>query len=220
MRLLFQPQVLNRAAPASLVSALACYPRLCLWTHRPELLPIWYMEAAIFVCGVLLWGSVFAWHEAYTHRPIFICKQEFMPVMAVTLAGILTGLAFRAWVDPSLRAQFPEDYPKDMRNWLASLAFLLTFTQLFVVFATFDWLIRLVRNRWLAAGLLGAFGAAWLLQQVCQLHGVVPPGLLTALLLGRMAAGFWVVALYLRGGVWLVSWWSLLVYARHLLDYV
>jgi hypothetical protein len=35
-----------------------------------------------------------------------------------------------------------------------------------------------------------------------------------------MAAGFWVVALYLRGGVWLVSWWSLLVYARHLLDYV
>ena len=58
MRNLAQPRVLKLAGIASLVTALACYPRLSLWLNSAA--PIWYLEAVIFFCGIVLWGFVFA----------------------------------------------------------------------------------------------------------------------------------------------------------------
>jgi hypothetical protein len=45
-----------------------------------------------------------------------------------------------------------------------------------------------------------------------------PPSLFAALLAGRVVMGFLAVSFYLRGGVLLSWWWTLLIEARHLLD--
>ena len=89
------------AGIASLVTALACYPRLSLWLHRAA--PIWYLEAVIFFCGMVLWGFVFAWHTLYTHRPVFALKVEPRLFITVTLAGIAVATAFHLFLDPALR---------------------------------------------------------------------------------------------------------------------
>jgi len=216
MRHLLQPRVLKTAAIAAAISMLACYPRLSLWLTRPG--PIWYLEATIFLCSIMLWGFVFAWHEPYTGRPVFIFKPDLVPLAVATLAGLAASLAFHFWVDPTLRTKLPEEYPPDLLHWLAALPFILAFNQLFVLFAPFDWLMRLIRNRWMAAALTGLLAAAVLLFKIQKLTVAVPPSLLTALLLGRILSGFLVVWFYLRGGVPLVCWWTLLLESRHLLD--
>jgi hypothetical protein len=217
MRHLLQPRVLHAAGIAAAVSALACYPRLSLWLHRPG--PIWYLEATIFICGIMLWGFVFAWHEPYTGRPVFIFKQELVPFTVATLAGIGAALAFRLWLDPVLRPQFSEEYPPDLLHWLAAVPFILAFNQLFVIFAPFDWLMRLTRNRWLSAGLTGVLAGALLLVKIQKLSATVPPSLLAVMLLGRSVAGFLAAWFYLRGGAGLVCWWAFLLESRHLVDF-
>ena len=157
MRNLAQPRVLKLAGIASLVTALACYPRLSLWLNRSA--PIWYLEAVIFFCGIVLWGFVFAWHTPYTHRPVFTLKMEPRLFITVTLAGIAVATAFHLFLDPALRLKMPEDYPADLRQWLAMVLFSLAFNQLFLIFAPFAWLMRLFQNRRVATVLTVLFGA-------------------------------------------------------------
>jgi hypothetical protein len=38
----------------------------------------------------------------------------------------------------------------DLKHWFASLLFSLALNQLFLLFAPFDWLMRLFKNRWVA----------------------------------------------------------------------
>lgn len=217
MRHLLQPRVLRTAAMAAALSALACYPRLTLWLQRPA--PLWYLEATVFLCCIVLWGFVFAWHEPYTGRPVFIFPPARTPFCVATLAGATLALASHCWVDPALRSKFPEEYPPDWAHWLATMLFILAFNQLFVVFAPVDWLMRLTRNRWVTAGLTGLLAAALLLLKTHKLAVSLPPPLLIAMLLGRVASGALVVWLYLQGGVGLVSWWTLLQESRLLLDF-
>jgi hypothetical protein len=212
MRHLLQPQVLNRAAPAALVSALACYPRMSLWLHRPG--SVGYVETMIFACGVVLWGFVFAWHAPYTNRPVFIFKPELGPLAAVTVAGIGAAAVFQLWLDPSLRAIFPEEYPADLRHWLATLLFTLVLSQLFLTFAAFDWFIRLFKNRWLAMTLTALFAMAVQALKIHSLPAPVSPLLEAGLLVARFIGGLLAVEFYLRGGVLLVWWWSFLLEAR------
>ncbi len=217
MRHLLQPRVLKAAVIAASISALAGYPRVALWLHRPA--PVWYLEATIFICCLVLWGFVFAWHEPYTHRPVFSFKLELTPLLVATLAGLGTALAFHLWLDPPLRSLFPEEYPPDLRHWLAAVPFMLAFNQLFLIFAPFDWLLRLTKNRWVATSLTGLWLAVLL---VIKLHSLAPTmaaPLLVVMLAGRVVTGFLVVWLYLRGGVWLVCWWTWLLESRHLLDF-
>jgi len=218
MRHLLQPRVLNQAAIAASVSALACYPRLFLWLHRPG--PIWYLEATIFICCIMLWSFVFAWHEFYTHRPAFIFKLDLMPFLVATLTGVVTAVAFHRWLDPPLRPQFPEEYPPDLRHWLAAIPFVLAFNQLFLIFAPFDWLLRLAKNRWVATGLTGLWVTVLLLLKIHKLSASVDTPLLVVLVAGRAMAGFLIAWLYWRGGVLLVCWWALLLESRHLLDFL
>ena len=146
MRHLFQPRVLKRASIAAAVDD--CSPVLSpivpLFKAAPSR-SLWYLEAAIFICCILLWGFVLAWHSPYANRPVFILKLDRATSLA-TLIGLGTAAAFHVWLDPSLRAKFPEEYPADLRIGWPSVPFVLGFNQLFLVFAPFDWLIRLARN--------------------------------------------------------------------------
>ena len=215
MRDFTQPRVLNLAAIAALASALACYPRLSLWLNRSA--PIWYLEAVIFLCCIVLWGFVFAWHTQYTHRPVIVLKIEPGPFIAVTLVGIIAALVFHLFLDPSLRSKIPEEYPADLKQWFAFVLFSLAFNQLFLLFAPFAWLMRLFKNRWVAATLTVLFGAFVLAIRTQSLPTPVPLLLLVALLAGRIAMGFLAVSFYLRGGVMLIWWWTFLFEARNLL---
>jgi magnesium-transporting ATPase (P-type) len=212
VRHLLQPKVLNLASIAALTSALACYPRISLWTGRSA--PIWYLEGAIFLCGIVLWSFVFAWHEPYTHRPVFVLKPEPKLFLAATLIGIVAAVVFHLWLDPSLRSKLPDEYPASLQQWFAQVLFALAFNQLFLLFAPFAWLMRLFKNRQAAISLTVLFGVCILAMKIRSLPTPVPPLPLAALLAGRIVMGFLAVSFYLRGGVLLVWWWTLLFEAR------
>ena len=216
MRHLAQPRVLKLAGIASLVTTLACYPRLPLWLNRS--IPIWYLEAVIFFCGIVLWGFVFAWHTTYTRRPVFALKVEPRLFIIVTVTGIAVATAFHLFLDPALRLIMPEDYPADLRQWLAMALFSMAFNQLFLIFAPFAWLVRLFQNQRVATGLTVLFGAFVLTIKCRSATTPIPSSLFAALLAVRIGMGFLSVSFYLRSGVLLSWWWTLLVEARNLLD--
>jgi len=211
-----QPRILKLAGIAALASALACYPRLSLWLNRPA--PLWYLETAIFFCSIVLWGFVFAWHTRYTHRPVFLFGIEPGPWVAVTLIGLVAALLFHLFLDPSLRPKLPEEYPADLKQWIAWLLFSLAFNQLFLLFAPFAWSMRLFKKRWAAASLTVLFGI--FVQALKMQSSPVPisPALLAMFMAGRIVMGFLAVWFYLRGGVMLIWWWTLLFDARNLLN--
>ncbi len=216
MRHLFQPRVLNWAVLAALASALAAYPRLSLWANRSA--PVWYLEVMIFLCAIVLWGFVFAWHTPYTGRPVFARKLERGPFLAATGVALVAATVFGLWLDPALRPRIPDEYPVDWEHWATMVLFSLAVNQLFLLFACFDWLIRLAKRRWVAVNLTVLFGVAMLAMKIQALPTPLPPWLFVALLAGRIVTGFLTVAFYLRGGVLLVWWWTFLFEARLLLD--
>ncbi len=216
MRHLAQPRVLQLAVIAALLTTLACYPRLALWPNRPQ--PLWYLEAVIFFCSTFLWGFVFAWHAHYARRPVLALQIEPQLFGVITLAGVVVALIFHSFLDPVLRLKMPEDYPADPGQWFAWVLFSLAFNQLFFVFAPFAWLIRLFQNRRVATVLTVLFGAAVLAIKIHSTPAPISTALFAALLAGRIAMGFLAVSFYLRGGVLLSWWWTLLIETRHLLD--
>jgi hypothetical protein len=213
-----QPRVLKLAVIAALATAVACYPRLALWPGRPQ--PIWFLEAVIFLGTTVLWGFVFAWHTQYTNRPVVTFKVEPKPLAAATLAGLCGAIALHLFLDPSLRLTTPEDYPADLDQWLAMTLFLLSFSQLFLVFAPFAWLIRLFQNRWIATVLTVLLGVFVLVLKTRSSPVPIPPSLFSALLIVRIVSGILSVLFYLRGGLVLAWWWGFLIEARHLLNLV
>jgi hypothetical protein len=216
VRNLAQPRVLKLAGIASLVTTLACYLRLALWLNRSD--PVWLLTAAIFLCSIVLWSFVFAWHTLYTQRPVFTLKLEGTPFITATLAGIAVATAFHLFLDPALRLKMPEDYPADLRQWLAMALFSMAFNQLFFIFAPFAWLMRLFQNRRVATVLTILFGAFVLTIKYRAATTPIPSLLFATLLAVRIGMGFLSVSFYLRGGVLLSWWWTLLVEAKNLLD--
>ena len=214
MRHLLQPRVLNLASLAAAISALASYPRMTLWPTRPNAL--WYLEATIFLCGIILWGFVFAWHTLYTKKPVLTLKIDARSFITVTLTGIGVATFYALCLDPSLRAKLPEEYPADFNHWLAFLLFALAFNQLFMTFAPCDWCMRLFKRTWVAASLTALFGAFVLLLNIQAREVPIPSPLLAALLVARITMGFLAVAFYLRGGVLLAWWWTFVLESRHL----
>jgi magnesium-transporting ATPase (P-type) len=214
VRRLAQPETLRSAAISGLATALACYPRLSLWTKRPY--PLWYLEAVIFLGTIVLWAFVFAWHIPYANRPVLARRPGFVYLAAATVAGISCALALRLFLDPALRLQTPEDYPATLNQWIAMTLFTLAFSQLFLVFAPFAWLVRLVQNRFAAAMLTVVFGVFVLAIKTGSSPTPFPLPLFSALLVVRVGLGLFAVFFYLRGGVALVWWLGLLVEARHL----
>jgi hypothetical protein len=214
VRALAQPEVLKAAGAGSFLSALACFPRLFLWANRPHAL--WYLEAVLFLCGVVLWAFVFGWHTKYTRQPVFTLKVGLEPFVWATLGGVAIAMLFNRQLDPSLRLRTPEDYPTNLDQWVALTLFNLAFTQLYLVFAAFAWFVRLFQNKRMAAILTVLFGVFVLLMKDRASPSPIPTPLLLALLVARVALGALTLYFYLRGGVMLAWWWGLLLQCRHL----
>jgi hypothetical protein len=106
-----------------------------------------------------------------------------------------------------------------MEQWLAMTLFSLGLKQLFVVFAPFAWLIRLVGRKEPAFILTIVFR---LIVVVIREYRSPSPMLAEPFFLGllamRVAAQALSAYFYLRGGVLLVWWWDLLLQGRHLLN--
>lgn len=217
MRRLAQPQVVTSAAAAAALSAVLSLPRMLLWVKRP--FPIWYAEATIFLGGFVLWAFVFAWHTEYTRRPVFTLKIKLPLFSSATLAGVLATIGLHFFIDPSLRLITPEDFPADFQHWIASTLFALAFTQLFLLFAPFAWLVRLFRNEQVATWLTVTLGVVVLMLKSHSSPTPPPFPMFIELLALRVALGFFAIWFYLRGGILLVWWLGFLIEARHLLDF-
>ena len=176
------------------------------------------MESVIFLCAIVLWAFVFAWHARQTLRPVFTLKIELAPFAVATLAGMLGAAALSLFLDPALRRTNPEDYPADLEQWLAVTLFTVGFAQLVLIFAPFAFFVRLSRNWRVAMVLTVLFGVFVLALKAGSSPRPFPLPLLAALLLVRVAAGVMDVIFYLRGGVVLVWWLGFLIEARHLLN--
>ena len=214
MRSLAQPEVIRSAVTAALVSSLACYPRLFFWAHRPQ--SLWYLEAVLFLCGIVLWAFVFGWHARYARRPVFTLQVGLTPFLWATFSGVAVAMTLHFWIDPSLRLRTPEDYPMNVGRWLAMSLFTLGFTQLYLVFAAFDWFVRLFQSTRMAAILTVLFGVFVLTIKVNASPVPMPTGLLLGLVASRLAIGSLSVYCYLQGGVLLAWWWGFLLQSRHL----
>lgn len=217
MRSLGQPRVLRAAGLAALATVLVCYPRLAWASHLAY--PLWYLEAILFLGGIVLWAFVFAWHTQYTGRQVVTLSVASASFWMATAAGLAGALILRLAVDPVLRTRTPDDYPATLAQWLAMTLFSLGFSQLFLVFAPFAWLMRLLRREDWAAVLTVVFGVFVLALKHRASPLAMPPGLLLELLLVRIAAGCLSVYFFLRGGVGLVWWWGLLLQGRHLFGF-
>lgn len=214
MRALGQPEVVKSSAVAAFCTAVVSVPRLMT---APQLhYPLWYLEALLFLGGMVLWAFVFAWHTQYSHRPVFILRAEPWPWAVATLAGLAGASVLSVWLDPALRLRSPQDYPGDFTQWLAMTLFGLGFTQLFLVFAPFAWLLRLFQRIAPAALLTTLFGVFVFALKNRHSPSPMAPELLLGLLVFRIIAGGLAVYFFLRGGVLLVWWWALLLQCRHL----
>jgi hypothetical protein len=218
VRRLAQPETLKSALIGGAATAVACYPRLLLWTTRTH--PLWYLEAVVFLGTVVLWAFVFAWHTPYTNRPVFTRHLGTGPFVMATLAGILCAMILHRFLDPALRLRTPEDYPATVAQWITMTLFTLAFSQLFLVFAPFAWLVRLFQNQVAAGATTVLFGVFVFAIKTGNSPGPYPFPLLLALVLVRVGMGIMAVLLYLRGGVILTWWLGLLIEARHLLELV
>lgn len=216
MRRLAQPEVLKTSAIAALLTALACYPRLLLWTDRKA--PVWYLEAVLFLGCIVLWAFVFAWHTEYTRRPVFTLKLSPKIFLLATIAGIATAAGLHFFLDPILRQRTPMDYPANLDQWIAHTLFGLAFLQLFLTFAPFAWLMRLFKDQRIAFALTLLLGVLVLTIKSTSSPQPVPFGLFCALFAGRIVLGAFPIWLYLRGGLVLSWWWGLLIHARLLID--
>lgn len=215
MRRLAEPEVVQSALTAAVIGAVLCLPRVWVWTPRKY--PLWYLETLLFLGGTVLWGFVFAWHSKYAHRPVINLRIDPKLFAGLTVGGIALSLILCLWFDPTVSARSPEDYPKSLFDWVASTLFSLAFTQLFLIFAPFAWLMRLFQNQRISFALTIIFGVFVLLIRQQSSASALPPELLVGLVALRMMSGTVALWVYLRGGALLVWWWILLLQARHLL---
>jgi hypothetical protein len=203
---------LNQAVLAAAITALASYPRLLLWTEKQLALPL--LLSAIFICSIVMWGFVFAWHTPYAHHPVFFTPPGQKLFAGVTLAGIIFALGYRLWLDPALRSALPNEYPANRLEWLATVPFVLTFGLLFLIFAPFDWLLRLCRKERIALGLTAAFVAGIAAMKMQSHADAIPTNIFIGCLTARFLGGLMATFLYLRGGIVLAWWWAIIFELR------
>ena len=215
MRDLAKTEVIKSAVIAALLGCLACYPRVDIWSDRPY--PIWYLELLLVLGGFVFWAFVFAWHTKYTNRPVFNFKPGPTSFSIVTLtAMLLAGL--QCWIfDPPLRARFPNEYPSNAHELIATILFSLSFTHLFLVFAPFDWAMRLFKHQSVAITVVILLGMIVIVRKLQSMPEALPAGLVVMFVSARGISSLVAVWLYARYGVAVVWWWSLLLQARHLL---
>ena len=215
MRALAQPEVIKSSAVAAALTAVVCYPRLA--TAAELRYPIWYLEALLFLGGMVLWAFAFAWFPRYTHRPLFTLRVGWRVWALATLAGISGTLVLQFLIDPALRARTPSEFPLTLLDWVARVLFSLAFTQLMLIFSPFSWLLRLFQRTTPAMVLTMLFGLSVLAMRN-RGSFPMPAELLAGLVLFRVTASLMSIYLFLHGGVLPVWWFALMLQARHVFE--
>lgn len=215
MRRLADPSVLKSSAIAAGVTSLACCPRLLAAGERRY--PLWYLEALLFLGGMVLWAFVFAWYPKYIGRPVFTARAGPRLWLLATGAGLIGGFLMHQLVDPGIRAQAPNDFSPTLWDWMTRVLFNLTFTQLLLIFSPFAWTLRLFQNTTAAVVLTVLFGLL-VLAVKNQGGAPMPGGLLTGLIVFRVTSSLLSTYLFLRGGAVLVWWHALVLQSRHLFE--
>jgi len=215
MRTLAEPAVLKSAVFAAGLMSIACYPRLAIAVELRY--PVWYLEALLFLGGIVLWAFTFAWYPKYTNRPLFTLRAGWRLWTLATIAGIGGAVLLHYFIDPALQATTPSEFPPTLLDWIARVLFSLSFTQLLLIFSPFAWLLRLFQRATPAVVLTVLFGLA-VLAIKNQRGPPMPGGLLMGLIIFRVAASWLSSFLFLRGGVVPVWWCALILQSRHLFE--
>ena len=216
MRALAEPATLRSATCGALATTLLSLPRVIFWPAR--VLPLWYVAATLLLTSFVMWAFVFGWHQANTGRAPWRWARSLRLWGLGTLGALVLAAVQRWWLDPQLRRFSPDEYPASLGAWLAATLFLLSFTQLFGLFAPFAMWVRLVRRPWLAGVLTVALGLFVFSLKMAASRTPPPPALLWELVALRSLGGALGAILYLEGGLPLAWWLALILQSRHLLS--
>lgn len=183
-----------------------------MWSAR--VYPLWYLTLLLLLGSFALWGFVFGWYPRYTGRRVFTFEINRRVLIYATVTGVAVAVLLHYTVDAIFRERVPEEYPRTVLDWTVMTLFTLGFSQLFLVFAPLAWLMRLFRGKAIAVPLTVLFGVFVLFARQRGSTQVLAGHEFLGLLAMRMMVSFLAVHLFLRGGVVLVWWWSVLVQSR------
>lgn len=213
MRSFTEPIVLLRAAIAAALTALACYPRLAHWGQRAD--AVWFYEAVIGWSAFVMWAAVFAWQERHGRVEVFpkaVPQKLWLITLALGVSGAAISFHFG---DPALRQLVPTDFPSNPGQWLDHVLFNLALEQPFLCFAPFAFLVRLLPSAKAAAIGVLLFGLLVFALKLQSLKTALAWDVALVMVLFRAIHSAVTVWLYLRGGVWLVWLFALLLQCRH-----
>lgn len=213
MRSLAEPTVVLRAAIAAALTALACYPRLAHWGQRAN--AVWYLVAVVVWAAFVMWAAVFAWQERYGQRAVFPKSvSSKLWFIALTLGVLGAAISFH-FGDPVLRQLAPTDFPRNPGQWLDHMLFNLALEQLFLCFAPFAFLVRLVPSAKAAAVGVVLFGLLVFALKLQSMKTTLAWDVALVMVIFRAIHSTVTIWLYLRGGAWLVWLFALLLQCRH-----
>ncbi|MCL4180998.1 MAG: hypothetical protein KJ072_25040 [Verrucomicrobia bacterium] len=212
MQSLVQPDTMRSAALAAAITGLAGYPRLWLWTDRPNAL--WFMVALLVLTSFVLWSFVFAWYPPGTGQPALRRRLPPGEWLRAGLLGAAAAAVIALVVDPRLRLLKPDDFPDTIPAWIAGALFSLAFGQLFLCYAPLALFLRLFRNPVVAVLLTVLFGQFLLGLQLNAASFQADLPFTVMLLLLRALLGLAAAWLFLRGGLLLGTTWSLILESR------
>jgi len=199
MRRLADRDVMKKAGVAAVASGVLCLPRLMMWEDRVK---AWWLMGAILVWAMFfLWLFVFAWHEHHGGGKVVRWKVEGRIWLVVVVASVLWGVFLAAFVDPSLKAWNPKEFPTDGLDVLARVAFAVSLESLFLLFAPFALMIRLTGKVGAAYGLTLVFVMLVAGLKMISLEYQLSAGWMLALFAMRLLGSGVLLLLYLRKGV-------------------
>jgi hypothetical protein len=209
---LVRKDTLQSAAVAAAISTLVCYPRLALWSERPNAL--WFLGVMLLLVSFLLWSFVFAWYPQHLRRPVIQSQPAVSTWALAVMGGAVGGLLLLFAVDPTLRNVRPTDYPTTLAAWIFATLFNLGFSQLFLCYAPMAFFLRLFRQPAVAVGLTVLFGLGLLAAQLDVVGFELEPRFVLGLYLLRALFGGIAALLFLRGGLLPAATWTLLLECR------
>jgi hypothetical protein len=209
---LVRKDTIRLAALAAAVTTTICFPRLALWTERPNAL--WFLATMMLLVSFLLWSFVFAWYPQASSRPVIQLQPPLLVWRLAILGGLMAGSILLLLVDPTLRSARPIDYPSTLPTWSFSTLFNLGFSQLFLCYAPMAFFLRLLRLPVAAVGLTIVFGLGLLAAQLHATGVELEPRFLLGLYLLRALLGGIAAMLFFRGGLLPAATWTLLLECR------
>ena len=203
---------MRSAAVAAGITGLACYPRIWLWTDRPNAL--WFMVTLLILTSFVLWSFVFAWYPPRMGRPVLNLEPTRQDWLLTCLLGLTAAVILTLLVDPKLRPLNPTDYPESFPAWTASVLFSMTLSQLFLCYAPVALFLRLFGHPTVAILMTVLLGEFLLGLQLNAASFQVDLPFTVTLFTLRAVLGWAAAYLFLRGGLVLGTTWCLILESR------